>query len=330
MGVGDVADPVADRLGGGVLQGRRVGAEQAHAAHVDRLAPHVLGAHVDDAVQAEACAHGGGRHAVLAGAGLGDDPALAHAAGDERLAEGVVQLVRAGVAEVLALEVQPRAAEVLAEPLRGVQRGGAADEGVAVGPQFALEGGVVADLAPGRLQLVERRDQRLGDKAAAVAAEPALLAPHHGHAPVSSLSLAAGSPARIRASGAQRPRLHHLVLVHHEVLAHDRQVSLGARLRQVPRAAAEAGRLRQHRQGGAAGPGVEPGQAGGRVALGQRAGPGGARLHLGDHRQPGGPQRGRKVTRWRRGHGQPLQLVESPAGTPRRRLALGLADQGGQ
>ena len=62
----------------------------------------------------------GGRRgdAVLAGAGLGDDPRLADPLGQQRLAQHVVDLVRAGVVEVLALEQDPRAAGVLGEPLR--------------------------------------------------------------------------------------------------------------------------------------------------------------------------------------------------------------------
>ena len=52
---------------------------------------------------------GGGGHAVLAGAGLGDEAGLAHPLGEQRLAEHVVDLVRAGVVEVLALEQQPHA-----------------------------------------------------------------------------------------------------------------------------------------------------------------------------------------------------------------------------
>ena len=46
----------------------------------------------------------GGRDAVLAGAGLRDDARLAHALGEQHLAERVVDLVRAGVAQVFALE----------------------------------------------------------------------------------------------------------------------------------------------------------------------------------------------------------------------------------
>ena len=61
---------------------------------------------------------------MLAGAGLGDDPGLAHVAGEQRLAEHVVDLVRAGVVEVLALEQDPGAAGVLGEALRLGQRAG--------------------------------------------------------------------------------------------------------------------------------------------------------------------------------------------------------------
>ena len=56
-----------------------LGAEQPHAEHVQRLALHVLGAHVDVALEAEQRAGGGGRDAVLARAGFGDDAPLAHA-----------------------------------------------------------------------------------------------------------------------------------------------------------------------------------------------------------------------------------------------------------
>jgi hypothetical protein len=53
---------------------------------------------------------------VLARPGLGDDARLLHARGEQRLAEHVVDLVRARVAEVFALEPDPRAAAVLGQP----------------------------------------------------------------------------------------------------------------------------------------------------------------------------------------------------------------------
>src|SRR5438270_203807 len=83
------------------------------------VAAGVLLAHVDGAVQAEQRARGRGGHAVLAGPGLRDHPRLAHPPGQQHLAQHVVDLVRPGVGEILALE-QHRAAGLLAEPGRAV------------------------------------------------------------------------------------------------------------------------------------------------------------------------------------------------------------------
>ena len=70
---------------------------------------------------------GGGGHAVLAGAGLGDHALLAHPQREQRLAERVVDLVGAGVVEVLALELDLRPAALLAQPLGVIQRRRPAD-----------------------------------------------------------------------------------------------------------------------------------------------------------------------------------------------------------
>ena len=89
--------------------GTHLGAQQVHPLDVRLLAAHVLRAHVDDALEPEPRAGRRGRDTVLAGARLGDDPLLAEPAGEQRLAERVVELVRAGVEQVLALEVEPLA-----------------------------------------------------------------------------------------------------------------------------------------------------------------------------------------------------------------------------
>ena len=108
-----VGHPVADGLVGGVLERAAAGgdrqdlrAQQPHAEHVQLLAADVLLPHVDVALQAEERGHGGRGHAVLPGAGLGDDALLAHAHGQQDLAQGVVDLVGAGVGQVLPLEVR--------------------------------------------------------------------------------------------------------------------------------------------------------------------------------------------------------------------------------
>src|SRR5262249_45129943 len=170
----DVREPVADRLARRLAQrlrpeldGMHLGAEQAHALDVRPLAPHVLGAHVDDALEAETRAARRGGGAVLARSGLGDDPPLAESLGEERLAECVVQLVRAGMHEVLALEIETLAG---GEALRERERRRPARVGALEVTERPTEGRVVTRLVPGRRQFIERRDQRLGDVTSAVLA----------------------------------------------------------------------------------------------------------------------------------------------------------------
>ena len=192
IGVAHVGDPVAQRLVHGVLERLRagrdgvdLGAQQLHAEHVGLLPLHVHRAHVDLARQPEARAHGGRRHAVLAGAGLGDDAGLAHAPGEQDLAQAVVDLVAAGVVQLVALEVDlgaaPAAAgrrlitKMLRQPLREVERARpAAVVGVEV-VDLRLERRVAPGLVVGPLQVQDQRHQRLGDEAPAEQPEEALL-----------------------------------------------------------------------------------------------------------------------------------------------------------
>ena len=129
VGVFDIGHPVAQRLVHGVLQRaragcdrRHLGAQQLHAEHVRRLPLDVGRAHIDDAGKAEPRRDGGRGHAMLAGAGFGDDPRLAHAPGQQDLAEAIVDLVRAGVVQLVALEIDLRAAEMLGQPLGEIER----------------------------------------------------------------------------------------------------------------------------------------------------------------------------------------------------------------
>ena len=108
----DIGHPVAQRLVHRVLERLRagldrhdLGAEHLHAKHVRLLPLDVDRTHIDDAFEAEARAQRRGGDAVHAGAGLGDDALLAHAPRQQDLAEHVVDLVRAGVIELLALEI---------------------------------------------------------------------------------------------------------------------------------------------------------------------------------------------------------------------------------
>ena len=115
------------RVFGAGLHRHHLGAQHVHAEHVGLLPLHVDRAHIDDAFEAEAGAERGGGDPVLAGAGLGDDALLAHAAGEKDLAQHVVHLVGAGMVQLLALEVDLRAAEMLGHALGEIERARAAD-----------------------------------------------------------------------------------------------------------------------------------------------------------------------------------------------------------
>src|SRR5207248_1478138 len=176
----DVGDPVAQRLVHRVLQRLAprlhrddLGPEQPHPEDVERLALDVLRAHVHRALEPEQRGGGGRGHAVLAGAGLGDHTRLLHAHGEQRLAEHVVDLVGAGVAEVLALEPDARAAAVLAEPRREVERRRTAGVIREQPGQPSLERAVAPRGDVRLLQLDERRHQRLRHEAPAEAPEVA-------------------------------------------------------------------------------------------------------------------------------------------------------------
>ena len=108
---------------------------------------------------------------MLSRARLRDDPVLAHALCEESLAQHVVDLVRARVAEVFALEVDPGAAAVIGQPLREIEWGGAARVGGEELAQAAPEARVLHRLPVRLLQLDERLHQRLGDIASPEPAE---------------------------------------------------------------------------------------------------------------------------------------------------------------
>ena len=112
---------------------------------------------------------------MLAGAGLGDDARLAHAAGELNLAEAVVDLVRAGVVQLVALEVDLGAAEMLGQPLGEIERArAAAVMGEKIG-EFRMEGRIGLGFGVGAFEIEDQRHQRLGDVASAIEAEMAAL-----------------------------------------------------------------------------------------------------------------------------------------------------------
>ena len=180
VGIAHVGYPIANRLVGRVFQclrsagyGAYLGPQQTHPEDVQRLPANVFSAHVDDRLQAEKSRHGGNAYAVLAGAGFGYYPLLAHPPGQQGLTKGVVDLVGAGVVKVLALEVYPRSSPVLAKVGGKVERAGPAGIVAQVVVELGQELGIFLELQVRFLQLFQSRNQGFGDVAAAVGAKTA-------------------------------------------------------------------------------------------------------------------------------------------------------------
>ena len=108
---------------------------------------------------------------MLAGARLGNDALFPHAFREQRLRERVVDLVRAGVEQVLAFEINFCPAAMLRQPLRKIQLGGPAGELLEMMPQFFLKHRIFAHQFVSRRELGERRHQGLGDKDSAIRTE---------------------------------------------------------------------------------------------------------------------------------------------------------------
>jgi hypothetical protein len=98
---------------------------------------------------------------------------VAHAPRQQDLAQAVVDLVRAGVEQVLAFEKDAGAAQVFAETFGFIQRGWAAGVVVQQVVEFGLKSGVLAGGGIGLLQLLQRGHERLRDVAPAVGTEVA-------------------------------------------------------------------------------------------------------------------------------------------------------------
>ncbi len=108
---------------------------------------------------------------MLSRARLGDHARLAHVTRDQRLPDRVVDLVRAGMVQILALEVDLRAAQMLG-PAAGVVDGArASDEMLQLAPQLGIERPVRTAALVGRAQLVQGMDQGFGDEHAAIRPE---------------------------------------------------------------------------------------------------------------------------------------------------------------
>ena len=85
-----------------------LGTQQPHFIDIQSLTAGVLLPHEHHALHTKESRRGGGGHPVLARSGLGDETGLAHLLGQQGLAQHVVDLVGAGVVQVLPFEINLR------------------------------------------------------------------------------------------------------------------------------------------------------------------------------------------------------------------------------
>ena len=138
------------------------GAQHPHPLHVGVLALDIGLAHEDLALHAHQGADGRGGDPVLAGAGLGDDARLPHLPGEQDLADGVVDLVGAGMIAVLPLQ-EEAAAILAAHPLGIVQGRGASGIILEQAAELLLELVALDDRQIGLAQFIDTLVQNLGN-----------------------------------------------------------------------------------------------------------------------------------------------------------------------
>ncbi len=103
------------------------------------------------------------------------------------LAQAVVDLVRARVQQVFALQINPRAAQLFGQPLCKIKWRRASRIVVQQFVQFRLKRRIFARVMKRPLQLFERRHQHFGDVAPAVGSEVAAGIRLRGHEPNAAL-----------------------------------------------------------------------------------------------------------------------------------------------
>ena len=148
--------------------------QQRHTHDVGPLAGDILCAHIDGAGQIKQRAHRGGGHAVLAGPCFRNNAALAHALGQQDLAQTVVDFVGAGVIQFVPFKINLRPAQIIGDAFGMPQRAGPPHIVTKQQAELALKLIIILDLRIGRIDLVNQRHQKLGNKLTAVGAKRAL------------------------------------------------------------------------------------------------------------------------------------------------------------
>ena len=111
---------------------------------------------------------------MLASSGLGNDFGFAHAAGQQSLTQHIVDFVRAGMVQLIALEIEFCPAKMLRQPFSKIERRWSANKMFLIIGHLSSEAGIRLCRLPGRLYLKDKRHQCFRNKAPAMNAKPAL------------------------------------------------------------------------------------------------------------------------------------------------------------
>src|SRR5664280_833081 len=170
-------DPVPEGFVDRILEGATAtihrtdfGPQEFHPEHIEGLALHVHRPHIDHAFHPEQCRSGSRGHAVLTGTRLGDQALLAHPTSEEGLTYDIVDLVGAGMSQVLALQQHPNA-QLLGETQALSDRGGPTTVRVEKVIELTAKCRIDPGLAKRGFELHARGHQRLGDEPTAELAE---------------------------------------------------------------------------------------------------------------------------------------------------------------
>ena len=181
VGVADPGGPLAHGFRNRVLQRGSpgpyrddFGSEQTHAVDIEGLPPGILLSHENHALHSHQRCRRGRCHPVLACARFRDQTGLSHFFCKKRLSQHVVDLVRAGMVQILPFEIDFRAAKILRHFFRKIEPRRPSRIFVKKCCEFPVKFRIVFISVIGFFQLDHRIHQRLRNVLPSVDAEPSI------------------------------------------------------------------------------------------------------------------------------------------------------------
>ena len=125
--IAHIGHPIAQRIIHRIFEGtatrgygNHFSAEQFHPKDVWRLTLHIMGAHIDHALQAKLGADRRGCNAMLPSACFSNNTRFPHSSRQNNLSQHVVDFMRTRVVQLVAFHIDFRTAQVLGQPFREI------------------------------------------------------------------------------------------------------------------------------------------------------------------------------------------------------------------